>query len=58
MGNKVTTKKEIINRIVNERDKLASFGVVGIGLFGSLAKLQKSCRKISRNCNLILNGER
>lgn len=38
MGNKVTTKKEIIKRIVNERNKLASFGVVSIGLFGSFAR--------------------
>jgi len=37
MGNKVTTKKEIIKRIMNERNKLSSFGVVDIGLFGSFA---------------------
>ena len=38
MGNRVATKEEIVRRILNEREKLALFGVVSIGLFGSFAR--------------------
>jgi len=36
--NKVDTKTEIIRRIVQERERLVSFGVIEIGLFGSFAR--------------------
>ena len=38
MGIRVTTKEEIIKRILDERDKFASLDVVNIGLFGSFAR--------------------
>jgi predicted nucleotidyltransferase len=38
MKNKVTTKEEIIKRILEERERLASLGVVSIGLFGSFVR--------------------
>jgi len=35
---KANNKQEVIDRIRRERDRLASFGIVGIGLFGSFAQ--------------------
>lgn len=38
MENHVPTKEEIIQRILTQREKLASLGVANIGLFGSFAR--------------------
>jgi uncharacterized protein len=55
MVNIVTTKEEIINRIVNERDKLASFGVVSIGLFGSFVRGEQTP---SSDIDILIEFER
>jgi hypothetical protein len=38
MKNKVTTKKELIQRIQEQRERLSFFGVKSIGLFGSFVR--------------------
>ncbi|MDT8272221.1 MAG: nucleotidyltransferase family protein [Desulfomonilia bacterium] len=38
MFKQVTTKDDIINRILGEKEQLARFGVVSIGLFGSFVR--------------------
>lgn len=38
MKTQVETKDEIVKRLVSASQKLASFGVINIGLFGSFAK--------------------
>lgn len=35
---KATTKSDIISRILSERSRLASYGVLNIGLFGSFVR--------------------
>ena len=35
MNNQINTKDDIVKRILEERERLASLGVVSIGLFGS-----------------------
>lgn len=55
MGNKVTKKGEIIERIQNERDKLVSLGVVNIGLFGSFARGEQTA---SSDIDILVEFER
>jgi len=38
MGKKVNTKEFIFQRLIEEREKLAFFGVKNIGLFGSFVR--------------------
>jgi len=38
MENKVTTKEELIRRILEQRERLSFFGVTSIGLFGSFVR--------------------
>ncbi|MEA2060559.1 MAG: nucleotidyltransferase family protein [Thermodesulfobacteriota bacterium] len=38
MENKVTTKENLINRILGVRGRLSFFGVINIGLFGSFVR--------------------
>jgi len=38
MENKVTTKEDLIQRILEQRERLLSFGVTSIGLFGSFVR--------------------
>ncbi|HDP69887.1 MAG TPA: nucleotidyltransferase [Actinobacteria bacterium] len=38
MVKKVNTKDDIVQRILEEREKLASFGVKSVGLFGSFVR--------------------
>ncbi len=38
MENKVTTKEDLIRRIHEQRERLLSFGVTSIGLFGSFVR--------------------
>jgi predicted nucleotidyltransferase len=38
MKNQVNTKDDIVNRILEERERLVSLGVVSIGLFGSFVR--------------------
>jgi len=38
MENKVTTKEELIKRILEQRERLSFFGVKSIGLFGSFVR--------------------
>lgn len=38
MGSRVDTKDTLLERILCEREQLASLGVVSIGLFGSFAR--------------------
>ena len=38
MENKVTTKEDIIKRILEERERLAFLGVASVGLFGSFVR--------------------
>jgi len=42
MENKVTTKKDLIKRILEQRERLSSFGVTSIGLFGSLVREEQT----------------
>jgi predicted nucleotidyltransferase len=38
MENKVTTKEDLIKRILEQRERLSFFGVTSIGLFGSFVR--------------------
>jgi uncharacterized protein len=38
MESKVTTKEDLIERILEERERLSFFGVTSIGLFGSFVR--------------------
>lgn len=38
MENKVTTKEDLIKRILEQREQLSSLGVKSIGLFGSFVR--------------------
>jgi len=38
MGKKVNTKESIFQRLIDEQEKLAFFGVKNIGLFGSFVR--------------------
>jgi hypothetical protein len=38
MENKVTTKEDLIKRILKQRERLLFYGVSSIGLFGSFAR--------------------
>ena len=38
MANKVTTKEELIRRILEQRERLSFLGVTSIGLFGSFVR--------------------
>jgi uncharacterized protein len=38
VANRVETKEEVVQRLINASRKLASLGVASIGLFGSFAK--------------------
>jgi hypothetical protein len=38
MKNKVTTKEDLIKRILEQRERLSFFGVTSIGLFGSFVR--------------------
>jgi hypothetical protein len=48
MENKVTTKENLIKRILEQRERLSFFGVTSIGLFGSFVRgdphVSASCR--------------
>jgi len=38
MDSKITTREELIQRILEHREKLSSFGVTSVGLFGSFVR--------------------
>lgn len=38
MKSKVTTKEDLIKRLLEQREQLSSFGVTSIGLFGSFER--------------------
>ena len=42
MATRVETKEEVVQRLINASQKLASFGVISIGLFGSFARGQQT----------------
>jgi hypothetical protein len=44
MDTQIDTKEDIVQRILAVRDRLSSFGVVSVGLFGSFVRGEQSSR--------------